>query len=115
VALLCDLALDTFEWSGCNSTLETLAAGTPVITCPGAFMRSRHTAAILRMIGCEGMIARVPDEYVRMAIELAKDREKRIKLRTLVEKAISRVYGDAECVRALQDVLTSWASPELPS
>jgi len=114
-ASLCDLALDTFEWSGCNSTLETLAVGTPVITCPGAFMRSRHSAAILRMIGCEETIANTPEEYVRLAVKLANDRGRRLQLRVLIENAISKAYGDGECARALQDTLTAWASPELSS
>ena len=64
IAALCDIALDSFEWSGCNSSLETLAQGTPIVTCPGKFMRSRHTAAILTAIECPETITKSPQEFV---------------------------------------------------
>ncbi len=37
----CDLFLDSVGWSGCNSTLEALACGLPVVTWPGELMRGR--------------------------------------------------------------------------
>lgn len=115
VASLCDVALDSFEWSGCNSSLETLTQGTPIITSPGTFMRSRHTAAILEMIGCAEMIAKSPKEFISLAIELSRDEEKLKKLRAKVKATIHQAFSDTSCVRALEDTLITWNSDERPS
>jgi predicted O-linked N-acetylglucosamine transferase (SPINDLY family) len=40
-----DVALDTIHFCGFNTTMEAFAAGIPVVTLPGSYMRSRHTAA----------------------------------------------------------------------
>jgi predicted O-linked N-acetylglucosamine transferase (SPINDLY family) len=110
IAALCDIALDSFEWSGCNSSLETLAQGTPIVTCPGKFMRSRHTAAILTAIECPETITKSPQEFVDRAVEYAKNREALAALRGRVKSLISRAYNDHAAVKGLQDTLTAWIS-----
>lgn len=110
VSALCDLALDSLEWSGCNSSLETLAQGTPIVTCPGQFMRSRHTAAILNVINCTETIARSPQEFVEHAVELAHSPEKLSELRKRVKSLIPRAYEDLTTIKGLQDTLITWFS-----
>jgi predicted O-linked N-acetylglucosamine transferase (SPINDLY family) len=112
VASLCDVALDSFEWSGCNSSLETLAQGTPIITCPGTFMRGRHTSAVLEMIGCEEMIAKNPTEWVSLAIELSRDSERLANLRAKVTTTINQAFRDIACIRGLEDTLITWNADE---
>src|SRR6202020_147921 len=70
---LADVVLDTPGWSGGKSTLDCLAADPAIVTIPGRFMRGRHTAAILRRIGCEATIAGSVDEYVTIAARLGLD------------------------------------------
>lgn len=108
IASLCDVALDTFEWSGCNSSLETLAQGTPIITSPGTFMRSRHTYAILEMIGCAEIIAKTPKDWVSLAIELSRDSERLATLRAKVCASINQAFRDVSCIRGLEDTLITW-------
>ena len=110
VASLCDLALDSFEWSGCNSALETLAEGVPIITCPGTFMRSRHTSAILTMMECEELIANTPEQFVRLAISLATTPELVDATKAKVKANVSMVYHDLACVRGLENTLITWTS-----
>jgi protein O-GlcNAc transferase len=110
VASLCDLALDSFEWSGCNSALETLAQGVPVLTYPGTFMRSRHTSAILKTMQCEELIASSPQEFVKHAVSLAQTPELFQSLKAKVVANVSLPYRDPTCVRALEDTLIAWAS-----
>jgi len=38
--LLADIYLGTIEWSGCNTTLEAIACGLPIVTFPGGCPRS---------------------------------------------------------------------------
>ena len=71
VARAADVMLDPPGWSGGKSTLDCLLVNPAIVTLPGRFMRGRHTAAILRRIGCEATIATSPDEYVAIAARLA--------------------------------------------
>ena len=53
-----DVMIDTLRWSGGNTTLDALASALPVVTLEGRFMRGRQTAAMLRILGIEELIAR---------------------------------------------------------
>lgn len=114
IASLCDVALDSFEWSGCNSSLETLTQGTPIITCPGTFMRSRHTSAILEMIGCTETIAKTPTEFVSLAIQLSRDEEQLAELKAKVAGTINQAFRDTRCIKGLEDTLIAWTSDSTP-
>src|ERR1035437_274547 len=46
----CEVFLDSINWSGCNSTLESLIHNLPIVTMTGPLMRGRHSMAILRMM-----------------------------------------------------------------
>jgi CRISPR-associated protein Csy1 len=56
----CDLMLDTLRWSGGNTSLDALCSGLPVVTCPGASMRSRQSSAMLQALGLHDMLV-APD------------------------------------------------------
>ena len=46
-----DVLLDVPHWSGGKTSLESLAAGTPIVHWPGRFMRGRHTLAFYKRMG----------------------------------------------------------------
>lgn len=102
---LCDLALDTVGWSGCNSTLEAIARDLPVITMHGSTMRSRHSAAILSMMGTTETVADSLDEYVEIAVRLGTEPAAREALRKRISERKHRVYRDRESVRGLEAFL----------
>jgi predicted O-linked N-acetylglucosamine transferase (SPINDLY family) len=111
-ASLCDISLDAFEWSGCNSSLETMAQGTPVISCPGEFMRGRHSEAILKMIGCDDLIAPTPQSFVELAVRLGTNSALRSQVRSRVRERIPLAYNDLSCVRELEKLIKSWLMPD---
>jgi predicted O-linked N-acetylglucosamine transferase (SPINDLY family) len=100
-----DVFLDSIGWSGCNSTLEALACGLPVVTLPGSLMRGRHSLAILQMMGVTDTIATDLDDYVEKAVQLSCDQRKQQAVRQKVLANLSRVFRDLECVRALEAFL----------
>ena len=71
---LADVVLDPFHWSGGGTSLDAFVGNIPVVTLPGRFMRGRQTAAMLRMMGADTLIASDVDGYVRTAIEVATNR-----------------------------------------
>jgi predicted O-linked N-acetylglucosamine transferase (SPINDLY family) len=97
-----DVFLDNPEWSGCNTSLEAMAKGLPAITLPGQFMRGRHTFAFLKMMGLHELIASDMESYVTLAVRMGLDAAAREEARQGIAERLPRLYGDLECVRALE-------------
>ncbi len=102
---VCDAMLDTLRWSGGNTSLDALAAGLPIVTLPGRFMRGRQSAAMLGLVGVDELVARDADDYVRIAAGLAGDAPWRQSLRARIVAARGRLFGDAAPIAALGDWL----------
>ena len=73
--LLADIYLDNLSLSGGNTTLEAIACHLPVVTCPGEFMRGRHSYAILKKLGITETIATDKNHYIEIAIRLGLDNQ----------------------------------------
>ena len=76
-----DIALDTFPYNGTTTTCEALWMGVPVITLAGQTHVSRVGASLLSHVGLPELVARDPDDYVRIALRLAADRARLADLR----------------------------------
>jgi tetratricopeptide (TPR) repeat protein len=105
ISAIADVFLDSIGWSGCNSTLESIAHNVPVVTLPGELMRGRHSLAILKMMGIQEMIASSKEEYVQLAIRLGRDAEYRQHISQLIAQNKHKLYGDLEPIRALEEFL----------
>lgn len=69
-----DIALDTFPFNGCMTTLEGLWMGVPTISLVGNGMwLSRSGLSILSRLGLEFFAASNPQEYVAKATALAQN------------------------------------------
>ena len=113
VLAACDVVLDTVRWSGGNTSLDALAAGTPVVTLPGRFMRARQTTAMLRMAGLDELVAVTKDDYVRLVLKLAGDRGHRARLREAIAERRGRLFDNKEPVTAFAESLLQMAAGKL--
>ncbi|WP_019501407.1 tetratricopeptide repeat protein [Pseudanabaena sp. PCC 6802] len=100
--LVSDIFLDTFDWSGGNSSLEAIACGLPIVTCPGEFMRGRHTYAFLQIIGTTETIAQTEDEYIEIATKLGLDSTWRQAIIDKMQERLNLLYEDITCVQGLE-------------
>lgn len=107
VTRLADLALDTPDWNGNNSTLETLALGVPVLTTPGRLMRGRHASGILGLAGLADLIAPDVGRLVGLATELAADSKARAGLARRIREGLPACQRDRHTVGALERFLES--------
>jgi len=102
---LCDVMLDPLYWSGGNTSLDALASGLPVVTFEGRFMRGRQTAAMLRRLGLEQLIAHDPDDYVRIAHALAHDSGLRSDVRGQLRDRVDALFDQEAALVSFDDFL----------
>jgi len=107
----CDLNLDSVDWSGGMSALDLLSQGLPVLTTEGASMRTRQTAAMLRVLDVPELIAVDQDAYVDRAITLAQDPATLGAMRAHLLATRERLFDCADTVTALADFLRTVESP----
>jgi protein O-GlcNAc transferase len=97
-----DVVLDTPHFNGYNSSLEAFAVGTPIVTRPGPLQRMRHTAGMYGAMGIDGLCASTDDEYVRLALDLARDREKRGAFSRAIGEHREVLFEDMRVVRGYE-------------
>jgi predicted O-linked N-acetylglucosamine transferase (SPINDLY family) len=70
----CDIALDSTPYCGMTTTCEATWMGVPVVTLPtGPLPFGRHGLAVMTALGLPELIARDEDDYVAIAVALARD------------------------------------------
>jgi predicted O-linked N-acetylglucosamine transferase (SPINDLY family) len=67
-----DIALDTSPYNGGVTTCDALSMGVPVVALRGDRMIARQSAALLQAAGHPEWIAATPDDYVALAVRLAR-------------------------------------------
>ncbi|MDM3847305.1 MAG: DUF5672 family protein [Aphanizomenon gracile PMC638.10] len=102
INLLSDVYLDTFTWSGGNTSLEAIACNLPIVTCPGEFMRGRHTDSFLKMIGVTDTIASNEQEYIEIAVRLGLDKPWRRSIAERMSQNHDCLFDDKACVTGLE-------------
>ena len=100
-----DVFLDSIGWSGCNSTMEAIAAGLPIASMAGDLMRGRHTLAMLSMIGMPELAAADRDAYIALAVRLGTDGAYREAISQRLIANRDKMYRDRECIAGLERFL----------
>jgi protein O-GlcNAc transferase len=84
-----DVALDPFPYSGETTALHTLWMGVPLVALEGPTLVQRLASRVLRVAGQGAWVARTPEEYVAIALELASDRERLASLRASLRPTLA--------------------------
>lgn len=103
INLLSDIFLDSLGWTGFRTTLEAVSMNLPIVTYPGKLMRERQSPAILKLIGITETVAKDENDFVDIAVRLAKDSEWRNKIRekTKINKD-KFLYNDLSSIKGLE-------------
>jgi predicted O-linked N-acetylglucosamine transferase (SPINDLY family) len=102
---LSDVFLDSIGWSGCNSTLDALVYDLPIVTLRGDLMRGRHSAAMLDMMGMTATVCESIDQYVELAVGLARDLARRAELKRRIAAGKRAICRDRTTIVALEEFL----------
>lgn len=105
-----DFVLDSFDWSGGVTALETFWLGKPILTLPGRLMRGRHTYAMLRQMEIDELVADSEEDYLRRAMRLASDAPWRTALTQRVAANKHRLFRDTR----VRDALAEWLANVQP-
>jgi len=97
-----DVVLDTPHFNGYNSSLEAFAVGTPIVTRPGPLQRMRHTAGMYAAMGMTELCASSDQEYVRLALEVAHDSERRAAYSRTIREREAALFEDLRVVRGYE-------------
>jgi protein O-GlcNAc transferase len=85
-----DIALDTFPYAGGTTTCDALWMGVPVVSLAGKTAVGRGGLSILSNIGVPELVASSEEQYVGIAIELAKDTRRLTDLRLTLRQRMQR-------------------------
>jgi predicted O-linked N-acetylglucosamine transferase (SPINDLY family) len=92
-----DVVLDPFYFGGWNSSCDAFALGVPIVTLPGFLLPGRYTGGLYQEMGVEGAVASSPEDYVDIALRLARDEP----FREQISGRSGRLFDRADSGRAL--------------
>ncbi|MCW5317475.1 hypothetical protein GTQ43_27805 [Nostoc sp. KVJ3] len=111
---LADIYLDTFSWAGGNTTLDAIACHLPIVTCPGEFMRSRHSYGFLQAMGVTETIAADASQYIQIAVRLAVDIDWRSSVREALKLSTNVLFDNPTATQNLEAFIKQAIASELP-
>ncbi len=102
-----DLFLDTAPVNAHTTASDALWAGTPVLTILGDTFVSRVAASLLHAAELPELVAADLDEYERIALELAHDRDRlrAIRSRLADRRMTCRLFDSARYTSAFEDLV----------
>ena len=100
-----DIILDSFNWSGGNTSLEAISLNKPIVTYPSTFMRGRHTYGILKILDIDETIAISKKNYVEIAVKLANEKNFRNSIVDKIKKNKNKLFNDDISLKFLEEVI----------
>jgi protein O-GlcNAc transferase len=115
-----DVGLDTFPSNGHTTSLDALWMGVPVVTLVGKTIVGRAGLCQAKNLGMDELIARTPDEYARIAVDLGKDLDRLSELRAGLRARMERspLMDGARFARSMEaayrKIWRRWCEGEVP-
>ena len=94
--------IDTIDWNGGNSSLQSFSLDCPVVTLPTAFMRGRHTVAMLEVLELPELIASNADDYIAISCKLLEDPAFYQAMKEAIQERKQRLFLDKSVAEAFQ-------------
>jgi predicted O-linked N-acetylglucosamine transferase (SPINDLY family) len=85
-----DLCLDTFPYNGHTTTLDALWMSVPVVSLCGEIAIARAGLSMLSNVGLADLVANDPANFVRIAVDLAKDVQRLESIRATLRETMQR-------------------------
>jgi predicted O-linked N-acetylglucosamine transferase (SPINDLY family) len=107
IVAACAVALDTFHFGAGTTAALALGVGCPMVTLPSRFQRARSTLACYLAMNIRDCIASDLDDYVRIAVRIARDPVHRAALSEKILAHRGAIFEADPAARELGDVLVA--------
>ncbi|QDU00084.1 tetratricopeptide repeat protein [Gimesia aquarii] len=97
-----DVMLDPMHFGGGNTSYQSMAIGTPVVTLPAKYMRGRGMLAVYKKMEIMDCVVSSIDEYIDLACRIGEDENFRDQLRLKILSKSHLVFEDMNTVRELE-------------
>ena len=94
--------IDTIDWNGGNSSLQSFSLDCPVVTLPTTFMRGRHTVSMLQVLELSELIAKDVDDYVAISVRLMQDHDFYKDIKQKISTRKERLFHDTSVADAFR-------------
>jgi predicted O-linked N-acetylglucosamine transferase (SPINDLY family) len=84
-----DICLDPLPYNGITTTLDALWMGVPVVSLAGQRAAGRAGLSILKNAGLGELAAQTPEEFLKIAADLARDSDRRSELRSTLRRRLA--------------------------
>jgi predicted O-linked N-acetylglucosamine transferase (SPINDLY family) len=98
-------SIDSVDWNGGNTSMQSFSLDCPVVTLPTTFMRGRHTVAMLKQMEIPELIARDRDDYVAISSRLLDDPAFYEDLKSRIRERKARLFHDMEVAQAFREAV----------
>jgi protein O-GlcNAc transferase len=105
VMALADVSLDTRPFGGGNTSWQAIAAGTPMVTWPGNYLRGRYTQALYTLLGVDEAVCRSAEDYIERAVQFGTDPGFAADFNARVEARADHIFSDRTHVDALYEFI----------
>ena len=106
---LSDVVLDSYPFSGGNTTYQAIATGVPVVTCPGRYLRGRFSTATCERMGMSELVAGDMAEFADIALRLGTDDGYRREIRNRRAQTSDAIFDDPVYLAAIERFLMTAA------
>lgn len=97
-----DVMLDPMHFGGGNTSYQSIAIGTPVVTLPAKYMRGRGMLAVYKKMGILDCVVSSIDEYIDLVCRIGEDENYRDQLRLKILSKSHLIFEDINTVRELE-------------
>jgi len=104
-----DVILDPFHFGVGSTLIATFAVGTPLVTCPGEFMRGRVGLLHCTLLDILECVATDTEDYVQKAVAIATDQSLRKRIRTKILEKNHIFFENQQGIKDAED-LFAWLS-----
>ncbi|MBF0358168.1 MAG: tetratricopeptide repeat protein [Magnetococcales bacterium] len=102
-----DIYLDSIAFSGFTTAIQVLECALPIVTLQGDLMRNRFASAILQRISVTETVAKDLEEYITIAVDLARNRDRRLAIKKQIAANFHLACDDYTVVQAFEDFVVN--------
>lgn len=96
IMVLSDVVLDTWPFGSGNTSYQAFAAGRPVVTFPGHYLRGRGVLAHYRHMNFLDCVADSPEAYADIAVRLGTDPEFHQRITQMIRDRSHVLFDDEQ-------------------